>query len=55
MFANDGKQISLMQSLIGKTSNDQNYIFSLGLQDANWLNPPVLAKAMPKLCNCIRG
>ena len=25
----------------------QNYIFSLGLQDADWLNPPVIAKAMP--------
>ena len=30
-----------------QSDNDENYVFSLGLQDADWLDPTIIARAMP--------
>ena len=47
LFINDWDINFIDNQSYWKSSNDENYIFSLGLQDADWLNPTLVARAMP--------
>ena len=46
-FVNDWNVNFIDSKSYWVSDNDQNYIYSLGLQDADWLNPTIIAKAMP--------
>ena len=47
IFENDWNIDFMDSNSYWKSSNDENYTFSLGLQDADWLNPTLVARAMP--------
>ena len=47
IFNNDWDINFIESQSYWKSDNTDNYIFSLGLQDADWLNPVLIARGMP--------